>query len=143
MKYIRKKKYSIYKRHTTIISVIFLLLLFIGIGYANLNTDLFISGIINISSFKNKNYAYNLLPNLLEEGNSCIMKYDGQVTDQVGQTVTATKVYFDKCIDKRNVIFGNYCWQVIRTTETGGLKMVYNGEPVDNKCESSRTFSSS
>ncbi len=26
-----------------------------------------------------------------------------------------------------NVIFGNYCWQIIRTTETGGIKLLYNG----------------
>ena len=83
--------------------------------------------------------AGNILLNLKNEGNTCITKYEGQVTDQVGQTVTAQNVYFDKCADKRNVIFGGFCWQVIRTTETGGLKMIYNGEPVDGKCESSRS----
>ena len=31
-----------------------------------------------------------------------------------------------------------FCWQVIRTTETGGTKLLYNGEPVDGKCEKNR-----
>ena len=81
--------------------------------------------------------AGNLIQNL-SNTESCITKYEGQVTDQVGQTVTATNVYFNKCEDKRNVIFGGYCWQAIRTTETGGLKLLYNGEPVNGKCERTR-----
>ena len=69
--------------------------------------------------------------------NICAAKYDGPVTDEVNKTVQATNVYFDKCIE-RNVIFGGYCWQVIRTTETKGVKMIYNGEPINGKCESTR-----
>ena len=30
-----------------------------------------------------------------------------------------------------NVIFAGYCWQMVRTTKTGGIKMIYNGEVVD------------
>ncbi|MBR7042396.1 MAG: hypothetical protein IKI04_02725, partial [Bacilli bacterium] len=75
----------------------------------------------------------------LAANNSCIVKYNGDVTDEVGNTVTASNVYFDKCLDKRNIIFGGYCWQVIRTTETGGIKMFYNGVPSSTgTCLSSR-----
>ena len=36
-----------------------------------------------------------------------------------------------------NVIFGDYCWQIVRTTTTGGVKLIYNGpKTVDNKCSS-------
>ena len=28
-----------------------------------------------------------------------------------------------------NVIFGNFCWKIMRTTITGGVKMIYNGVP--------------
>ena len=28
-----------------------------------------------------------------------------------------------------NVIFAGHCWQMLRTTDTGGIKMIYNGEP--------------
>jgi len=80
-----------------------------------------------------------IIQQLKTENSSCFTKYEGQVTDQVGQTVTASNVYFNKCADKRNIIFGGYCWQMIRTTETGGIKMIYNGEPDnDGKCGSSR-----
>ena len=34
-----------------------------------------------------------------------------------------------------NIIFNNMCWKIIRTTETGGIKIIYNGVPTDGKCE--------
>ena len=74
----------------------------------------------------------------LSKDNDCMVKYDGEVTDQVGVTKTAENVYFDKCVNQRHVIFAGFCWQVFRTTETGGTKLVYNGEVVDGKCESTR-----
>ncbi len=33
-----------------------------------------------------------------------------------------------------NVNFGGYCWKIIRTTETGGIKMIYNGTPNNGEC---------
>ena len=42
-------------------------------------------------------------------------------------------------LDKTNVLFAGYCWQMIRTTDTGGVKMIYNGIPVDGKCENTRS----
>jgi len=29
-----------------------------------------------------------------------------------------------------HVIFAGYCWEIVRTTKTGGIKMIYDGEPV-------------
>ncbi len=37
--------------------------------------------------------------------------------------------YFRGAINNNNVLFGGYCWQMVRTTDTGGIKMIYNGEP--------------
>ena len=34
-----------------------------------------------------------------------------------------------------NVVFGGFCWKIIRTTATGGMRMIYNGEKnSDNSC---------
>ena len=34
-----------------------------------------------------------------------------------------------------NVIFGNFCWQIVRTTTDGGVKLIYNGlKTNDDKC---------
>ena len=83
---------------------------------------------------------YKLNKELINLSNvdSNITKYEGNVTEQPGLSQNASSVFFDKNSDKRNIIFGGFCWQVIRTTETGGTKVIYNGEPVDGKCESTR-----
>ncbi len=38
--------------------------------------------------------------------------------------------YYRGAVDNNNVVFAGYCWQMVRTTDTGGIKMIYNGEPV-------------
>ena len=41
-------------------------------------------------------------------------------------------VYYYTDPDVNNVLFGGFCWKIARTTETGGVKLVYNGEPDEN-----------
>ena len=112
---------------------------------------------ITASDFPNSNLNLNLtytlqyiqsekdgLPELnetlinLASSNTCMNKYSGKITERVGVVTDSERTYFDECLDKRNIKFGGYCWQVIRTTETGGTKAVYNGEIVDGKCENNR-----
>ena len=33
-----------------------------------------------------------------------------------------------------HVLFGGFCWRILRTTNTGGIKMIYNGEPTNGTC---------
>ncbi len=40
--------------------------------------------------------------------------------------------YYRGNVTTNNVKFGGFCWKIVRTTSTGGVKMVYNGEPDDN-----------
>ena len=104
---------------------------------ANLNLTLSITYIQSNESEFDTNL---LIQQLKTENSSCFTKYTREVTDEVGVTKTnAENVYYNRCVDKRNIIFGGFCWQMIRTTETGGIKMIYNGEPVDGKCESTRS----
>ena len=35
---------------------------------------------------------------------------------------------------KNNLIFADTCWKIVRTTSTGGLRLIYNGTPNDGKC---------
>lgn len=46
------------------------------------------------------------------------------------------EVYFYRgnVIDN-NVIFAGFCWSIVRTTESEGVKLIYNGVNVDGKCE--------
>ena len=50
-------------------------------------------------------------------------------TSGVYETVEGTTpVYYYRGDVANNVKFGNYCWKAVRTTTSGGVKLVYNGE---------------
>ena len=36
--------------------------------------------------------------------------------------------YYRGDVDNNNVLFGDFCWKIVRTTNTGGVKLIYNGE---------------
>ena len=63
---------------------------------------------------------------------------EGKETNGI-YTTTATEanipVYYYRGKVDNNIIFGNFCWKIIRTTETGGVKLIFNGIPTDGKCE--------
>ena len=39
--------------------------------------------------------------------------------------------YYRGDIDNNHVKFANFCWKIVRTTDTGGVKMIYDGVPND------------
>lgn len=42
--------------------------------------------------------------------------------------------YYRGAVDNNNVLFANFCWKIVRTTETGGTKLIYNGTPTNGMC---------
>ena len=42
--------------------------------------------------------------------------------------------YYRGEVSNNNVLFGEYCWKIVRTTSTGGVKLIYNGSPSNGKC---------
>ena len=45
------------------------------------------------------------------------------------KTDTYPIYYYRGEVDNNNALFGGYCWKIVRTTETGGTKLLYNGLP--------------
>ena len=37
--------------------------------------------------------------------------------------------YYRGNIENNNALFAGYCWKIVRTTDTGGVKLLYNGSP--------------
>jgi len=37
--------------------------------------------------------------------------------------------YYRGAVANNNVLFGGICWKIVRTTGTGGVKLIYNGQP--------------
>ena len=121
-----------------IVLVLVVIIPFVSIGYSALSTVLNIRSDVASLHIVLRTEDFPDEIEYLMDNDVCMERYEGEVTDEVNNTVQAKNVYFNKCSNNRNIIFNNMCWQMIRTTETGGIKMIYNGEVVDGKCESTR-----
>ena len=86
---------------------------------------------------------YNLIKNKADTTTVIDYKVRSGVSGTNGiYTTTATVgnvpvYYYRGDADKvnNNIIFNNMCWKIIRTTENNGVKIIYNGTPIDGKCE--------
>ncbi len=59
-----------------------------------------------------------------------------KTTDENGKDV----YYYIGNITNNNILFNNYCWKMVRTTETDGVKLIYNGVyKEDTKCNNTGT----
>ncbi|MBR6136863.1 MAG: hypothetical protein IKQ06_01760 [Bacilli bacterium] len=91
---------------------------------------------------------YNVLKKEAESGSGYALKYTGAHQDSMDTSLSTKEIYHwyandenDAGIikDKWNVIFANHCWQMFRTTDTGGVKLIYNGEAENGKCLTNRS----
>lgn len=50
--------------------------------------------------------------------------------------------YYRGAVENNNVVYANTCWKAVRTTSTGGVKLLYNGPVSANgQCPSNNNFS--
>ncbi len=49
-------------------------------------------------------------------------------------TDSGNSVYYYRGNVDNHLIFANFCWRIIRTTETGGVKLIYDGVPSNGQC---------
>ena len=95
--------------------------------------------------FHRRKTLYNVLEQEATKG-TLAQKYTGEHKDSFTESATKDIYHWyavnntdaTKVTNMNNVIFANHCWQMIRTTDTGGVKMIYNGEPENNKCLNTR-----
>ncbi|MBQ6324100.1 MAG: VWA domain-containing protein [Bacilli bacterium] len=58
---------------------------------------------------------------------SYVKEYTGNHQDSLNVDGTEKIYYYKGNVEDNNVIFGGFCWKIIRTTDTGGVKLLYNG----------------
>ena len=74
---------------------------------------------------------YGTIENRYKLGNSFVKKY-GELSGEDGANEYANPVYyFNGAVEDNNVLFAGFCWKMVRTTDTGGVKMIYNGAQKD------------
>ena len=139
-------KHKVYKtnpiRKYIILSLF--IFLFIGLGYSILSTSLGVSG--NVDVWKHDQTLYGVLEHEARKG-TYAKKYTGAHQDSMNTSLSTKNIYHwyggtvvngNVVKEKNNVIFANHCWQMIRTTDTGGVKLLYNGEVDNGQCLSTR-----
>ena len=47
--------------------------------------------------------------------------------------------YFRGAVENNYVIFGDYCWRIVRTNEDGSVKLRYGGSPEEGSCPKTGT----
>ena len=71
---------------------------------------------------------YKIIENRHSEEDEFVKLYNG--VDYGDTTTYANNIYyFNGAVENNNALFGGYCWKIVRTTDTGGVKMIYNGFP--------------
>ena len=145
MRKFKKRRKKLYTRKIFLLNSILVVFLFLGLGYSILNTELFITGNLKVKAHLEPT-LYNVLK--LEATTGGLAKeYTGEHQDSMDPSLSTKKIYHwyanndaeaTAIQDKFNVIFADHCWQMIRTTDTGGVKMIYNGEAEDGKCLDTR-----
>ena len=70
---------------------------------------------------------YHTIENRYNQDKTYLGLYTGEGADTYANPV----YYYKDNVENNNVLFGGFCWKIVRTTETGGVKLVYNGVQKD------------
>ena len=74
-----------------------------------------------------KTDLYHTIENRYNQDKTYLGLYTGEGADTYANPV----YYYKGNVQNNNVLFGGFCWKIVRTTETGGVKIVYNGVQKD------------
>ena len=80
--------------------------------------------VANVSCDKYEdNTIYSLIKNRYKNNDTYVKLYNEEDASSYANPV----YYFNGAVTNNNVLFGGFCWKMVRTTDTGGIKMIYNG----------------
>ena len=133
------------KKIFIVLLVVISISIFISIGYAYLSRDLSMAINVKIktSNLYNKIIKYAVMDNKKSKyvTSSTGIDFSQVSSDTNGKGIymlSSTKnddypiYYYRGAVENNNVLFANFCWKIVRTTETGGIKLIYNGVPDSN-----------
>ena len=108
----------------------------------NLKSNTLLYKIINTEStlYQSSSSGDSALGYNFSDSNSKIIRTasstDSYILNYTNQTPNKARTYLyngDSSISN-NVLFGGYCWKIIRTTDNYAIRMIYNGLPTNGAC---------
>lgn len=130
-----------------LVSLSLVLTYFTSIGYSALNASLSVSGSMSYS-VDNDNTLFGMMrKNAKALDNTISLSADPTDTTSGIYEVYSTRndtypvYYYRGKVTNNNIKFANFCWKIVRTTSTGGVKLIYNGVPSSGTCNNTGTAS--
>ena len=77
-----------------------------------------------------KQTLYKVVKQEAEKNNGNALEYTGLDSENYQNKV----YYYTGDFDNNHVLFAGYCWEIVRTTDTGGVKLLYDGLPQNGEC---------
>lgn len=147
-----------YKRFRVYFIMIILLVIGIGVGYAYIYSDLSVDTSVLLKKYESDVlYDIMMLNSSIDNTSSTYVSsatgidFSSNASETNGQGVYMDSetvdnqypiYYFRGDVSNNNVKFANFCWKIVRTTDTGGVKILYNGVPADDgSCDNSGSAS--
>ena len=87
--------------------------------------------------YKEDKSLYRTIKKRAKTDTTYLALYRGEGADTYANPV----YYYKGNVQNNNVLFGGFCWKIVRTTETGGVKIVYNGVQKNGSCNNTGTDS--
>ena len=110
MKFKRRRKNN---KQLLLTQAFLMLLLFIGVGYSILNTNLGLNGVVKVCQKPLEPTLYNVIK-YEADTNGLAKKYTGSHNDTLNNTGTQDIYHFEGDVrEKFNVKLGNMCWQML------------------------------
>jgi len=152
------------KRNNICILIMLVSISLISIGYSYLQTTLTMIGSVTVRKYDPTRYLYKEILSQNKESGKIVVdntssryvsastgiNFDVEPSTTNGQGVYVRNgtqnneypiYYYRGTVTNNNVIFGGFCWKIVRTTETGGIKIIYNGIPTNGTCNNTGTSS--
>ena len=87
--------------------------------------------VANVSCDKSEDKTiYSLVKNRYKNNDKYVKLY----SESDASTYANPVYYFNGAVKNNNVLFGGFCWKMVITTDTGGIKMIYNGVQTNGSC---------
>ena len=87
--------------------------------------------------YKEDTSLYGTIKKRAKTDTTYLALYTGEGADTYANPV----YYYKGNVQNNNVLFAGFCWKIVRTTETGGVKIVYNGVQKNGSCNNTGTNS--
>ena len=96
------------------------------------------------SSLNRARLIYDVFKTELQNNSGLVREYSKAHIDSF-LTPKNEKIYYwyaanrdsdsvDAIVEKYNVLFAGFCWNMFRTTDSGGVKLIYSGIPNNGRC---------